>query len=713
MELNDSNKIYSEMISFLNKRFEDNLRTFGILLPDIAKEFNSYTPQKKISFTCSSNGIPNLLIDNELFFKCEDPIDFCKQQVISLIQGKATHVKFHSKICNKGYFKDKFLTEIINHVEFEKNEFPNVQEARYVPTSIVFGIGLGYHIAELLERVEVLNLILIEPDKDLFYASLFTFDWKNLLTFFSENNLGLKIIVGDIENIPLQVSKYFRYHGKFLSSNVLFYVHYQTELINKTQNIIYQNLYDAIRANGFIDDTLYGISHAVHSILAKKSFVNKSPLNSHYVNSPVFIIGSGPSLDKDIEFIRHNQNKAIIIACGTALDILYHAGIQPDFYANTERVPEVRQSLDIIPDKDFFDRIILLSSDVCHPLTVSKFKKTALFGKGDEPFYKILIKKFRKFNNIQYITSMNPLVGNMGIAGALYLGFINLFLFGIDCGKVNKNIKIHSSYSTLYNEHGCYDAGSQFQTPYEVEGNFETTCQTNELYKLSIRKIEDVLRLFQRNQIKCVNCSNGCKIRYTQAIHSNELQNEFNKLIELDKNEFQKEFLAEKTTKIDLSLKDIDSLFDQKQIKETCQELISFIRQNRETKNDYIKMMQDISEHLSYLASTLEYFLNINVIINTLQQAFIVLTQALYLYTDEKIAIKKANLIKEVIIDYLTEVPEIYKNLPDYIMGEELKHYPNGMVGRDLPHTKAIQFNKTINIVPNNYIDPCQKFKKA
>ena len=41
-----------------------------------------------------------------------------------------------------------------------------------------------YRTNVLEEQIEVQNLILIEPDKDIFYASLFSFDWDNLLNFF-------------------------------------------------------------------------------------------------------------------------------------------------------------------------------------------------------------------------------------------------------------------------------------------------------------------------------------------------------------------------------------------------------------------------------------------------------------------------------------------------------------------------------------------------
>ncbi len=40
-----------------------------------------------------------------------------------------------------------------------------------------------------MKRVEVANLIIVEPDPHVFYASLHAFDWQNLLKFLFENNM--------------------------------------------------------------------------------------------------------------------------------------------------------------------------------------------------------------------------------------------------------------------------------------------------------------------------------------------------------------------------------------------------------------------------------------------------------------------------------------------------------------------------------------------
>lgn len=705
-----TNGLQTGLEIILKERFEANIQAFKKYLPEIAAEFENYVPHEKFGYVCDKKGVPNLIFfnNNELFFKVSDIFDFCKKQVNSLIGGAASHRKFYAEKVTEGVFQDKFLSQIISEAKFHNKEFEQIKEVGYIPTAIVFGIGLGYQIAEFLEQIDIQNLILIEPDKDIFFASLHTFDWVNLLNYFSENNLGLKIIT-EKKTCVFEVTNYMDKHGVFLASNVIFYVHYETDTIKTLRTDVEKALIDQTSAMGFIDDYLYGISHGCYSILNKKNFVIKNELPVDIQNYPVFIIGSGPSLDRDLSFIAKNQDKSIIIACGTAIDALYHYGIKPDFYANTERVPETVQVLETIPDKNFFDDIILLASDVCHPLTVNKFKYTALFGKADEPLYKYLIEKYPQYKNIQYVTSMNPLVGNMGVAAAVYLGFKNLYLFGIDCGTVIKG-QAHSNNTTLYNEYGRSDDVVEYRSNEVVEGNFEKSCGTNKLFQMSVRKIEEILRL--NNNVKCVNCSNGCKIKYTIPTQSTQLEAEFNTASIIDKELFKRNFLNNKVTSINLSEEHIFNIFKEQPTKKLCSDLIDFLSKKRNSVIDYIWMMEEISELLAYLKTTKEYYLCSNCILPTLNHSFVIMTQALYLHANEDNVLDIAENIKNVIIDFLTEFPELFNKLPDYIMGEELKHFPSGIVGRDLPHCKAIRFPQKQVMIKQHYDDPIKSFIK-
>lgn len=69
-------------------------------------------------------------------------------------------------------------------------------------------------------------------------------------------------------------------------------------------------------------------------------------LNSYHgwaKNKPAIIIGAGPSLAEAIPYIKQHIDKAVLIACDTALPMLYHAQITPDFVVTVD--PQEKNSL--------------------------------------------------------------------------------------------------------------------------------------------------------------------------------------------------------------------------------------------------------------------------------------------------------------------------------------------------------------------------------
>ncbi|MNJ66377.1 hypothetical protein D3C77_624490 [compost metagenome] len=63
--------------------------------------------------------------------------------------------------------------------EIASREDMLTQVPQEVPSALVFGVGLGYHLGYLYEQCKISTLFLFEPDLDLFYGSLFCFDWAH------------------------------------------------------------------------------------------------------------------------------------------------------------------------------------------------------------------------------------------------------------------------------------------------------------------------------------------------------------------------------------------------------------------------------------------------------------------------------------------------------------------------------------------------------
>jgi len=193
-------KIQSQMYQFLEERFCNNLESFKKYYPDIAKRFESYTPVKSFEFFCTHNGIPNLIFtkENDFFYKTEDPIQYCQDEMDKFLStAKVQQTKYQLEFDPYGQIHFKYSNHAVaieNSLSREKDLL--IRDVKSFPNCLMIGIGLGYHLARLYEQVEIENLVLVEPDPDLFYASMFAFDWSNLLDYLHESEHLIHFIIG-------------------------------------------------------------------------------------------------------------------------------------------------------------------------------------------------------------------------------------------------------------------------------------------------------------------------------------------------------------------------------------------------------------------------------------------------------------------------------------------------------------------------------------
>ncbi|MGN1281050.1 MAG: 6-hydroxymethylpterin diphosphokinase MptE-like protein [Succinivibrio sp.] len=708
-----------EMNAFLLDRFERNMQAFEKYMPDIAKTFSTYKPKKQMEFFCLPNGIPNLYFPerNEFFYKTADPFELCKKQVVNILENTVLiQTRYTHERDPYGQIHFKYSNTLVN-IESEKERDRTLSPAKIgsVPNCMFLGLGLGYSLAYLYERVEVANIVIVEPDLDVFYASLHAFDWENLLNFLFENKYGIHLMLGQTPvQFTIDLVKFYERHGRFLSGSWLGIVHYVSKDIKAIADITMRDIDSVHSAMGFFDDHLFGSSHACHAILDRKAFVNRhATLDKKLAKAPVFIIGSGPSLDHDIQFIRKNQDKAIIIACGTAIDSLYHAGIKPDFYACTERTPEILQALSVIPDKSFYDDIVLLTGDVIHPNTTSMFKHTAIFGKIDEPFYKYGLARLKQFRFVDFVQLMNPLVGNMGVAGALFLGFKNLYLFGIDNGRKVGSASIHSELTSLYKKHNCSDSGGNYTTKMIRKGNFGGEVETGVFFELSARNIGYNLSMLANagKEIKCYNCSDGLYIDNTIPVHSEDLN--FDRFKDIDKNELRRFMYEEKTRVVDASREEIENMFLYDGFVAVVDNIKKVLKEKPKTRLETIQHMETVSELLYTLQGNPATYFYGSAIEGSLQTYFIIISRALYNSTDEKDCLERAYRMFDVVIDFLEESKSLFKHLPDYILGDHQKFFKDGKVGIDTPTCKAPNLPVMPNLLSRTeYDDPMKVFVK-
>ncbi len=666
------------MQEVLPLQFSANMQAFERLIPSIFHKFENYKVSRELEFFCTENGEPNVRWkDNGNAFYGQSPFADCQQQITNTLSSTPI-MQFER---NQEY--DPFGQE---HIVFF-NKLTTTHQAFYqthkliqgipnsIPLAMMFGLGLGYQLAYLYERCQVANLFVFEPDADIFYASLFCFDWASLLGYLEQENMGLHLFVGQTEAdvmVDLRAAISTERNNTFLCANCFYFSHYDSPTLNSLKATVIRDFYQLGMGWGFFDDNLFSLSHSLNNLSAGIRFIRQgASLPAGLASTPVLVVANGPSLDEDaMAFIRQHQRNAIILACGTALGSLYRAGIVADIYVATERVDVVPRSLENIP-ADYLEKVLFLSTDVVHPQCRRLFKNMALTMKADEPMLTLLLANKQPVDQLLAITHANPLVGNIGISMPLHLGFNKLFLIGLDNGfKVDGHH--HSTYSMYYGEDGkpkpefasmVLASGDKI-----IPGNFGGEVISNNLFSASLMMIEVLLSNFPRAE--CHNCSDGAMIRGTTPLPLTEVP--VATWPEFDKAALIKHIHEQMTTEVNYDAAQLKEYMDQPFFNWFIDKLQQEWQTIPATRYEFIRMLQRQSEYLKTIHNSRQRHIAY-VLTGTLNTLYAMLSVFVYRIEDEAVALEGVREQVPQILAFLATLKRHYQHGMDFIQGPHLQ----------------------------------------
>lgn len=510
----------------LPKKFEENIKAFEKYMPDIAKEFYHYKPGE-LQLFCSDSGDLNIIEDGLPLYG-ENP----RKQSIEQVEKNKKHPKLTSLSFSQNenevnnFIHTKYVAKMYNLYLSKKDKFESLHSIpSHLGSAIIFGVGLGYHLKPLLEDVTIDHLYICEPSRDLFYASLFSCDWKSVLEMIDERDGNVVINIGvDYEQFTVDLLNELKDKGMFNSVNSMLYQHYPSEKLTKLIKRLEKDFYLLAAGWGFFDDGVISIAHEYANAKRGLPLLKKSINLSHsFKGMPIFIVANGPSLDETIETIREYEGKAVILSCGSAITTLLKKDIIPDFHVALERTKATYAFLRDFCDKEKLKKINFLTLSIMHPQCTDLFKWTGMALKNAEPSTTIVseyIDRGRSFAQMRYC---NPQVANTALAFACYMGFEEVYLFGVDGGYKDPTHH-HSKHSVYYKSDGKEKEtlGDYIRRGVlEVEGNFGGTVYSPVFYNTGRVYLEKALAAFKK--VNCFNCSDGAKIEHSMPLNHNDL----------------------------------------------------------------------------------------------------------------------------------------------------------------------------------------------
>jgi hypothetical protein len=205
-----------------------------------------------------------------------------------------------------------------------------IYDWQFEPYDMIFfvGMALGYlPTAALKGDIGNPRMVIIEPSIHIFEHALHFVDLQLLLA-----NTKVDFFVGKDINLEVVLE---RYQEQIAIGRNLVHIHPNYEQIfGKTILEIKQGLADRIRANrdNWATTKKYGrqmLSNAISNLPSLFAGNSLKLLRGKLKGVPTVCIAAGPSLDSSLYELKQLKNKALLIACDSAVNVLLRAGIRP------------------------------------------------------------------------------------------------------------------------------------------------------------------------------------------------------------------------------------------------------------------------------------------------------------------------------------------------------------------------------------------------
>lgn len=662
----------------LSEQYKTNISAFENYFPDVALFFKTYQPQNKEVFI--HENFANIIDTrtNAVVYEYPAYLMALKQFETYQTKPQSTHSKFFAHDEGLGEFlHSEQLNKIIQlhteraDVEQEKNKNGSRHSLpKYLNALVMFGVGLGYHIELMSKSHNLGSVYLIEPDLDVFYASLYTANWQQILSTIEQKGGSLHLSLGPQDSDffdNLLAETYV--NGRYEVAKTFGYIHNNSPEILGLVTEYKTRFFEMIQGWGFFDDGIMAISHFLQSVKDGVPIMKKNvEFDLDIATAPVFIVGNGPSLDQSIELLKQQKDKAIIISCGSALSALYKYGIEVDFHCEQERIFAVAEKIDYYAPKEYIEKQTLLTVSTVHPEVYKKFARALMSPKGSEPSTDLLLQdKLGKelFESALYIT---PTVANTAMVMAVQMGFKQFYLMGIDLGHKEDGAH-HSQHSFYYDESGDdIDLYPKTDTQFLREGNFGGEFTADPIFNMSRVMLEKVI--FNNQSLKVFNLSDGAKIEGAMPLSSDDV----NLNLEIDKS-----YIVDKALELS-SYKDNGDLVNRLEIaadiegfKELCHTLFSAldkevgsIKEGAELLRSLIFIMREkLTPQTKHFASLIN---------GSMQHMQAMLIQLLYVSNDEKIALGDFNEGLSHYREFLNSAPVLYKKQYNKPLYKETSH---------------------------------------
>lgn len=329
---------------------------------------------------------------------------------------------------NSKYDVNNEVDMLLNNIDFDKDSL-----------FIVYGIGLGYHVKELIKRsspkskifviesnLEILNTYLrYENLLDICNDKVFLFfgDEQNIIAEINSHIFSFSIMPLSVNCIPVIMLSYYSIYGEWV------------ENINKRIMDLFKHA--LFNLGNDIGDTVIGLKNNFKNINELIKSPSVEMVKDKYKDMPAIIVSAGPSLDKNIQELKNARGKALILAVDAVISTLRKNNIIPDAVFSIERGIE---TYDAFYKNNFIDEeIVFIGPPVVVMEILDKLKpnKKLLLLKQGEKINEWINQDILRENRLLYMGTSSA---HIAFAFAKYVNANPIIFVGQDLAYTKEGV---------------------------------------------------------------------------------------------------------------------------------------------------------------------------------------------------------------------------------------------------------------------------------
>lgn len=393
--------------------------------------------------------------------------------------------------------REYYLTSRYNPEYEAKKLVDSYSDLNNESSIIFFGVGLGYHIKEVLRRYPGIKYFLVEPDEEILYRFLEQNELKDMQL---KNLNGVET---DYKRMEITLAEFGR---KFNRQNVLFFLKSYVHFFKEKRQEFYEKYLLTYKKEK--DSAIGGL--ILSKPMIESIMINMKPILTgpnlfwqdltQFAGKTAILVAAGPSLDEEIENLRIIKAKKMagIFAVGSAINALLAKDIYPDAVFSYDPTPANQKVLQQIKDRNIIEIPLFYGTEIGYQSLQGYPGKTFSIlsvGATQQNYFLIGKKPLPE-------VGVGRTISVLALDTLRYLGFGRIILVGQNLGI--KGSKVYSSGISYIDSDKI---GEQYSV--EAKDVYGNTMRTASIYVTMKEDIEDLLSLWGPGEVEVYNATQG------------------------------------------------------------------------------------------------------------------------------------------------------------------------------------------------------------